>query len=153
MAAQQPDGNVFPSAIIKQIRDLLLKETRGVASNAVTRLRQLRSLLPAGVVEQVEKIYQNPGQERRNSLRLADSASQVKLQVDNYPGAALKDHNLTGMAIFLPCQAEVGTILHCRTAQAIDQGCTLLEVKHCHKEGEGWVAGCEILSERPPPGA
>ena len=63
----------------------------------------------------------------------------------------MKDHSPTGLAVLLPCPAGVGTILRVRVPPEIarDDWVTV-EVKYCRKEGDHWIAGCELLDKQSP---
>jgi len=136
------------------IYNRLLDKTRGVADKALNRLRELSDQLPAGTVEQVERLHDNPVKERRKAARVKDSSIPVAVQMVDIPGeggTAIKDHCPTGMAILLPCPAGPGTILRLRMPPEFGgKEWMTVEVKYCRKTEEGWVAGCELLSEQAP---
>jgi len=139
--------------LTEEIYDQMLDETREVASKALNRLRGLGEHLPGGVVEQIERLHQNPGRERRKTARVKDEAIPVTVRAAGLParGTALKDHCPTGMAVVLPCPAGVGTFLRVRVSSEYGEDrWVAVEVKYCRKEGEGWVAGCELLGNQPP---
>jgi hypothetical protein len=55
------------------------------------------------------------------------------------------------VGVLLPGPAGVGTLLRVfMPAQLGGGGWVAVEVKHCRKEAAGWVAGCELIDDRPP---
>jgi len=150
MPVEPPVFQGSRSSINEGLYEQILDQTREMAQKAVTNLRELSSLLPAGVVEQVELLHDDPVQERRKAARLSDSSIPVLIQTLECLGTAMKDHSPTGMALFLPCPAGVGTLLQVRVPKEPDGPWVLVEVKYCRRQGKMWVAGCELLSEQPP---
>jgi len=133
--------------------DRILGEARAVSGKAIERLRELSNQLPDGVIEQVERLRENPAGERRKAVRVDDHSLSVvvtatDLQTDE---TAVKDHCPTGLAVLLPCPAGVGTVLRVRMPPKFGGGGWVsVEVRYCRKEGDAWVAGCELLVEQTP---
>jgi PilZ domain len=153
MTSEPPDGRAaLPAGLSEDIFRRMLDEAREVGDKVLARLRELGGQLPEGTVEQVERLHYDPTHERRKTARVSDQSLPVAVQVAGQAGAtnptAIKDHSPTGLAVVLPCPAGVGTLLRVRMHPG-DTWVTV-EVKHCHKEGAGWVAGCELLGEQPP---
>jgi len=131
----------------------ILNEARAVSGKAVERLRELSNDLPDGVIEKVQRLHDNPTGERRKSVRVDDhSLSVLVTATDLQPGeTAVKDHCPTGLAVVLPCPAGVGTVLRVRMPPNFGgEGWVSVEVRYCRKEGNSWVAGCELLGEQTP---
>ena len=126
-------------------------ETREVADKALDRLRELSNQLPRGVVEQVERLHENPAHERRKAARVSDASLSVLVQAADVPGAAglvVQDHGPAGLAILLPCPAGEGTFLRVRLPPQLGGGgWVTVEVKYCRKVEGGWHAGCELLGD------
>jgi hypothetical protein len=140
-------------ALCVEVFSRLLNETRGVSEKALARLRKLGDQLPDGMVEQVEQLHDDPSQDRRKAVRVPDEAVPVSLEVAEVSGAAdgavMKDHCPAGLAVRLPCPAGVGTVLHVRMPPELGgDGWVTVEVKHCRREGDGWLAGCEIQGKQ-----
>ena len=133
----------------------MLDKTREVANKALDRLRGLSDQLPVGMVEQVERLHEDPTHERRKTTRVNDASIRVTIQIAGLPDTTgemvMQDHCPMGMAVLLPCPAGVGTVLRLRMPPKLGNGGWMtVEVKHCRKEGKGWIAGCELLSEQSP---
>src|SRR4051812_88344 len=71
----------------EEVRSRILEHTREVVANALSRLRGLSSQLPAGVLEQVERLHSDPAHERRKAARLEDSSAPVAVQAPGLPEA------------------------------------------------------------------
>lgn len=129
----------------------MLDRTREVGDKAIDRLRGLGDRLPGGLVEQVERLHDDPTHERRKAARVADPPLAVAVHMEERSGrtegTAMKDHSPMGLAVLLPCPAGVGTLLRIRLPTS--GAWVTVEVKHCRKEGAGWVAGCELLENQP----
>ena len=153
MSSEQPAEPT--SAPGQALYDRLWEKTREVADKALDRLRDLGNKLPNGVLEQIERLHDDPESERRKATRVGDSSIPVEVQEVNQANtsdpSALKDHGPTGLAVRLPCPTGVGTHLRIRMPQEMGgRGWVTVEVKYCRKEAEGWIAGCELLSNQPP---
>ena len=151
MSEQRPAERGSPPELTEQIRDRILADTRGLADRALERLRGLGAALPAGAADQVRRIRDDPGRERRKSPRLCDPPLTVTVHTADPAApdsaAPLRDHSPTGLAVVLPCPAGEGTVLHLRSPQG---QWVAVVVRHCRREGGGWVAGCELLDGQPP---
>jgi len=137
------------------MRDKLLVEARQVGRETLRRMRSLSNQLPAGVVEQLEQLHYSPTRERRKATRVADESVPVCVQIvdqsESEGAAKVKDHCPTGLAVLLPCPAGEGVVLRVRMPPELgDGGWVSVEVRHCRREKEGWVAGCALLTDQPP---
>ncbi|HYT90499.1 MAG TPA: hypothetical protein VEL76_17465 [Gemmataceae bacterium] len=153
MSAEQLEDRI--PFFCEEVYTRILDETQEVADKALDRLRMLGNQLPAGMIEQVERLRKDPAHERRKTVRVNDLSIPVAVQIANLAEAtdrtALKDHCPTGLAVLLPCPAAVGTILRVRMpAHLGGGGWVTVEVKYCRRAGEEWIAGCELLDEQPP---
>jgi hypothetical protein len=133
---------------------LLLQELHAVADDILGRLRDLRGDLPGGLVEEVERLYRAPERDRRRTVRVTDPPLHVTVKADGLPeggDTAVRDHCPRGLAVRLPCPAAPGSFLRVRLPLELGgSDWVTVEVKHCRKEEEGWIAGCELLAEQPP---
>jgi len=151
MSAEKPDRR--PSGPGERLYGRILDEARGLSDKALGRLRELSSELPGGVIEQVERLHDDPVGERRKSVRVDDHSLAVAVVAADLPaeGTAVKNHCPAGLAILLPCPAGVGTVLRVRMPPELGgAGWVSVQVRYCRKEANGWVAGCELLGEQPP---
>jgi len=143
-----------PPRLNAGVYEQMLDNTREVADKALARLRGLSDQLPGGAIEHVERLHDNPVSERRKAARLNDpsipvAVQAINLQTDNGE-TLMKDHCPSGLAVLMPCPAGVGTVIRVRMPEQLgDGGWVSVEVKYCRKEGERWVAGCELLDQGP----
>jgi hypothetical protein len=139
-------------ALCEEVYGRLLEDVRDFSDRVLDRLRGLGNELPAGLVEQVERLRGGPSRDRRAAVRVPDGPVPVGVRVPGLPegGAppALKDRSPTGLALLLPCPAHVGAVLRVRLPPELG-GWVAAEVRHCRREGRGWVAGCELLCHCP----
>jgi len=150
MSTQDPDRP--PPELGRSAYDELLRELRKVGDKALDRLRELRGHLPGRVVEQVEKLHDNPARERRKSARVRDPSVPVVIWAVDLPegSAQVKDHCPTGLAVSLSRPAEVGSVLRVEMPPELGGGWVDVEVRYCRQEEQRWVAGCELLRGQPP---
>jgi hypothetical protein len=154
MVANNSEGRApgpdFPAELYRRMLD----ETREMADKALDRLRELSNQLPDGVLEQVERLHEDPTHERRKAARVSDLSIPVAVQIVDLAGVtegtAMKDHCPTGLAVLLPCPAGVGTLLRVRLPKLGQAEWVSVEVRYCRRQGDRWVAGCELLSNQPP---
>jgi hypothetical protein len=149
MSGKRPDVRDFDRFVYKGLLDLVLDETREVGNKAVLHLRQLSTDLPSGVVEQIEQMHQDPAHERRTVARLQGTSTPATVQGLEGQPTAVKDRSPMGIALHLPSPVNVGSILRVRVHPERDGEWILVEVKHCSREGDEWVAGCELLPGQP----
>jgi hypothetical protein len=135
--------------INKGLYDSMLDQMRAVGQRAVLHLRSLGNVLPTGVVDQVEHLHDDPVHERRKTVRFEDSSILVVVEGLDCPGTVMKDHSPNGMAILLPCPTGEGTVMRIRIPPKPDGQWILVQVRYCRREGDIWVAGCEVLSNQP----
>jgi hypothetical protein len=148
MVVETPEIRGCKPSIKKGAYDSMLDQMREVAQRTVLGLRRLSNLLPTGVVEQVEHLHEDPIHERRKTVRFNDAAIPVAVEGLDCLETVIKDHCPKGIAICLPCPAGEGTVMRIRIPPGLAGQWVLVAVKHCRKEGDKWVAGCEVLSEQ-----
>jgi len=135
------------------MRDQLITHAREVSDRAIDRLRRLARQLPEGAVEHVVRLHEDPTAERRKAARLPDGSIPVAVQPEALTGetdGVVRDHCPTGLAVLLPCPAGVGTLLRVRMPPEFGGDWVSVEVRHCRREADGWVAGCELVGSQPP---
>ncbi len=91
--------------------------------------------------------------DRRKSPRRAGGAagvlvSDADFRTEPVP-AQLLDCSMDGMKLLLPRPVTAGALLGVRPNYPPGVAGAVVVVKHCHPEGERWVAGCQFL-ETPP---
>ncbi len=149
MSEERPDVREFDRLVNKGLFDLVLDETREVGNKAVLHLRRLSTDLPNDVIDQIEQMHQDPAHERRKVARLRGVLTPATVQGLEDKRTAVKDRSPMGMALRLPFRVEAGSILHVWVHPERHGEWLLIEVKHCSREGDGWVVGCELLGGQP----
>lgn len=150
-----PQNTVGPLDASSEVaRERVMEQAKEVGNRALNRLRGLARQLPEGALEYIERLHEDPVAERRKAARLSDRSIPVAVRPEavlDETGGAVRDHSPTGLGVLLPCPAGVGTLLRvCMPAHLGGGGWVTVEVKHCRKEAAGWVAGCELIGDRPP---
>jgi len=147
MTADKPEG----PAPGPELYERALEEARQVSDKALARLRALGDDLPPGLVAQVERLHDDPVAERRKAARVSYPEVPAAVVLSGVESdAVVRDHSPAGVAVLLPCPAGEGTVLRVRVPPALGgPRWVVVEVKHCHREGRGWVAGCELLDGGP----
>jgi hypothetical protein len=151
MSVSEPEDRADLN-VCEDVYGRLLEDVRDVSDRTLDRLRLLGDDLPLGLVEQLDRLHDDPARERRKSVRVADDSAPVWVRAARLPDGsgvpAVKDHSPTGLAVLLPCPAGVGSVLHVRLPPELGgDKWVAVEVKHCRREGDGWLAGCEILPD------
>lgn len=137
---------------------VLLDEARSVASESMRRLQQLSqrypALFPDYLLSQVEQNFADPSKDRRGTVRLPDGQDQVVVRTCPPPGITqevhLLDYSPGGVLVRLANPLDVGVMVGIGLAEAGRLIWHLADVRHCRREEDGWVVGCEFVCEEPP---
>jgi hypothetical protein len=132
----------------------LLDAARGVSARVLDRLVELHADFPADLpgeaIRQLSFLSADVACERRGGLRLSGGLPVVTVLVtwprdDQLNGTPIPVHDRApaGLALVLPRPALVGTVLEVQGAGMDDR--FRVQVKHCYRERDGWVAGCEFV--------
>jgi hypothetical protein len=64
--------------------------------------------------------------------------------------ATVSDRSNGGLGLCLPESVSIGTVLRVRSSQYEDHGPWVeVEVKHCRRENDQWIAGCKFKESLP----
>lgn len=148
----QPDGTPLSLPRLEAY-SFLLDEAEGVAGNAVGRLRRLGdrypSDVPAPLIDALERAHTNPSDERRRGVRLGGSLTPAEVRADPTPMAPAQvvDRSAGGLRLRVSRPLPVGFVVGVRVTA--DGRWFPVQVRYCRPDGDGWVAGCEYMAERP----
>jgi hypothetical protein len=130
----------------------VLDEARQISQAAIGRLRELRdrfpSELPADLVGQVERIHDEPADERRQSPRLRAGTAPAVVAHPSAPAewdaAAVLDRSVGGLALLLGRPTAVEDVLLVWLGDAREAWLPV-QVRHCRKVHGGWEVGVAFI--------
>src|SRR5262245_45745113 len=155
MQGKTPEDSVRSPRFAARLYGELLRETKVLADKALDRLRTLHQRFPASIpsafLDQLDRLRADP-HERRKATRLNELplAATVRFAADPCAReeAVVVDRCPGGLALRLSQPAPAGAHLGGRYRRVDDVPAWLLvQVKHCHRDGDGWFLGCELIGE------
>jgi hypothetical protein len=145
MTGDPPSGAGPPPAFVLPFQ-AALRRARDAADAALGRLGRLRErfpeALPGAVLEQLGRA---PADDRRRAVRLQGGAERVVVREHSrrQGGGEVLDYGPGGLGLRLPWPVGPGAVLRVRAAGAPGPAWLAFVVRHCRRDGGGWVAGCE----------